>query len=170
MNHNHGKFALPHAQAQSLKNEHADTTCDAQATDIQDTVVLPTSTPPWTSVVAHFGSLEALYRYLDRRPGLERLNDLSWIVGEVRVSQVPISPEECVRFGFDPEPIEAGWSQYRLGSVRGGPLLHLSPRGEVFIEFIDWYGLGMDATIPLYTFEQLSGMIGAQVGREVAAA
>jgi hypothetical protein len=72
--------------------------------------------------------------------------------------------------GLDPEPIEAGWRQYTLGRRYMGPLLHLSPRGEVYVEFIDGYGLGMDATMPLYTLEQLDAIIAACLGRREVAA
>jgi hypothetical protein len=121
------------------------------------------------SILASLGSHEAIREHLTGR-GATLLNDLTWIVGEERVSAELMTLAMYDALGLDPEPIEAGWRQYTLGRRYMGPLLHLSPRGEVYVEFIDGYGLGMDATMPLYTLEQLDAIIAACLGRREVAA
>jgi len=121
------------------------------------------------SILASLGSLAAIREHLTGR-GATLLDDLTWIVGEERVSAELMTLAMYDALGLDPEPIEAGWRQYTLGRRYMGPLLHLSPRGEVYVEFIDGYGLGMDATMPLYTLEQLDAIIAACLGRREVAA
>ena len=121
------------------------------------------------SILTSLGSLVAIDEHLAGR-GATLLNDLTWIVGDERVSAELMTLAMYDALGLDPEPIEAGWRQYTLGRRYMGPLLHLSPRGEVYVEFIDGYGLGMDATMPLYTLEQLDAIIAACLGRREVAA
>lgn len=121
------------------------------------------------TIFASLGSLDAIHDHLMLR-GAQVVDDLTWIVGEERVSAEPISLSLYSALSLDPEPIEAGWRQYTLGRRYMGPLLHLSPRGEVYVEFIDGYGLGMDATMPLYTLEQLDAILAASLGRREVAA
>lgn len=121
------------------------------------------------TILASLGSKEAIGRHLTLR-GAQPVDDLTWIVGEERVSAYPIPLALYGTLGLDPEPIEAGWRQYTLCRRFLGPLLHLSPRGEVYVEFIDGYGLGLDATMPLYTLEQLDAILAAHLGRQEVAA
>lgn len=120
------------------------------------------------TILASLGSPEAIRQYLERR-GAQGIDDITWIVGEERVSAEPVTLALYTALGLDPEPIEPGWRQYTLGRRFVGPRC-TSRRGEVYVEFIDGYGLGMDATMPLYTLEQLDAILTACRGRQEAAA
>ncbi|WP_144049424.1 hypothetical protein [Vreelandella massiliensis] len=157
---NKDKVACPNAQVQSLKNERPKTLSSATA------AVSPT---PLVPIIDHFGTVMALDAYIGGRGGV-RLNELTWIVGEARVSLVPIPLDAYARLGLDPEPIEAGWAQFRLGGSAYAPRLHRSPQGKVWIEFLGYDGLDMSATLGLYTREQLDALLTAYLGcREVVA-
>lgn len=122
------------------------------------------------AIPADLGSPEAIRGRL-LAAGATLLSDITWIVQDRRVSTVMLTDAMKQQLGLiDPEPIEAGWRQYTLGRRYRGPLLHLSPRGEVYVEFIDGYGLGMDATMPLYTLEQLDAILVVHLGRREVAA
>lgn len=121
------------------------------------------------SILASLGSHEAIREHLTGR-GATVLDELTWIVGEERVSAELMTLAMYDVLGLDPEPIEAGWRKYTLGRRYMGPLLHLSPCGKVYVEFIDVYGLGMDATMPLYTLEQLDAILAVHLGRRVVVA
>lgn len=105
-----------------------------------------------------------------RGRGAPELRELTWVVGDQRVSYVSLTQAQQERLGMDDEAIESGWLQFRLGKHLHSPLIHLSPHGEVFWEYLGYYLREMDATMPLYTLEQLDAILTAYLGRQEVAA